>query len=80
MSPAIHKKIFASSFKTLMFSSKETNDIRKIVKSLKELGLLIKGSKEQKEGYIRMLLKRLGASLLGYLLVVKGTVRADGIF
>ena len=80
MSPAIHKKIFASSFTTLMFYNKETNDIRKIVKSLKELGLLIKGSKEQKEGYIRMLLKRLGASLLGYLLVVKGTVRADGIF
>ena len=80
MSPAIHKKIFASSFTTLMFYNKETNDIRKIVKSLKELGLLIKGLKEQKEGYIRMLLKRLGASLSGYLLAVKGTVRADEIF
>ena len=48
------------------------NDIIKIVKSLEEYGLLIKGvskiikneAKEQKGGLLRMLLGTLGASLL----------------
>ena len=56
------------------------NDIIKIVKSLEELGLLIKGvsetnkneQKEQKEGFIRTL----GASLLRSLLTGKGAIRA----
>ena len=56
------------------------NDIMKIVKSLEELGLLIKGvsetnkneQKEQKEGFIRTL----GASLLRSLLTGKGAIRA----
>ena len=51
------------------------NDIRKIVKSLEESGVLIKGAritiknkaKEQKEEFLGMLLGTLGASLLGNL-------------
>ena len=59
------------------------NDIMKIVKSLEELGLLIKGvsetnkneQKEQKGGFLRTL----GASLLRSLLIGKGIIRAaDG--
>ena len=56
----------------------------KIVKSLEESGLLIKGvtetikneAIEQKGGFLGMLLGTLGASLLGNLLTGKGTVRA----
>ena len=56
----------------------------KIVKSLEESGLLIKGvsetikneAKEQKAGFLRMLLGTLGASLLGNLLTGKGTITA----
>ena len=52
------------------------NDVMKIVKSLEESCLLIKGvsetiknqAKEQKEGFISMLLCTSGASLLGNLL------------
>ena len=51
------------------------NNIKKIVKSLEESGLLIKGvnkaikneAKEQKGGFLGMLLGTLGASLLGNL-------------
>ena len=61
----------------------------KIVKSLEEFCLLIKGvsetikneAKEQKGGFLRMLLSALGASLLGNLLTGKGTIRAsEGTF
>ena len=60
------------------------NDIIKIVKSLEESGLLIKGvsktikneGKEQKGGFLGMLLGTLGASLLRNLLTGKGTIRA----
>ena len=56
----------------------------KIVKSLKDLGLLIKGvsetiqneAKEQKGGFLSMLLGTLGASLLGNMLAGKGITRA----
>ena len=55
-----------------------------IVKSLEQSGLLIKGisetikneAKEQKGGFLSMLLGTLGASLLGNLLAAKGTIRA----
>ena len=55
-----------------MISNEKMNDIMKIVKSLKESGLLIKGIsegirngvKEQKGGFLGMLLGTLGASLL----------------
>ena len=70
------EKMFGSGLSTLIISSEEMNDIMKIVKSLEEPGLLIKGVsktiknkiKEQKEG-------SLGAGLLGNLLTVKGRIR-----
>ena len=40
---AIHKKMFGSGFTTLIISNEEMNDIMKIVKSLEESRLLIKG-------------------------------------
>ena len=58
-------------------------DILKIVKSLKDSGLLLGVSetikneaKEQKGGVLRMLLGTLGASLLGNMLEGKGVIRA----
>ena len=80
----IHKKMFGSAFTTLINSNEEMNDIIKIVKSLEESGLLIKGisktikneGKEQKGGFLGMLLGTLGASLLRNLLTGKSTIRA----
>ena len=59
------------------------NDIMKKVKSLEESGLLAKvvsetiknEAKEQKEGFVWILLGTLGASLSGNLLTGKGTIR-----
>ena len=59
-------------------------DIIKIVKSLEDSGLLLKGVtgtvqnevKEQKGGFLSMLLGTLGASLLGNILAGKGINRA----
>ena len=59
------------------------NDIMKKVKSLEESGLLAKvvsetiknEVKEQKEGFVGILLGTLGASLSGNLLTGKGTIR-----
>ena len=59
-------------------------DITEIVKSLKDSGLLLKGvcgtiqneAKEQKGGFLCMLLGTLGASLLGNILAGKGINRA----
>ena len=64
---------------TLIISSEEMNDIIKIVKSLEESGLLIKGvrksikneAKEQKGRFLSMLLGTLGVSLMGNLLTGK---------
>ena len=69
---------------TLVISNDEINDIIKIEKSLESSGLLSKGVtetvqnevKEQKEGFISMLLGTLGASLLGNLLTDRGKNRA----
>ena len=44
---AIHKKMFGSGFTTLIISNEEINGIIKIVKSLEESGLLIKGVSEK---------------------------------
>ena len=60
------------------------NYIMKIVQALEDLNILLKGvtkiikngTKEQKGGFLSMLLGTLGASLSGNLLSVKGTVRA----
>ena len=43
---AIHEKVFRSGFSTLTISNEEIDGITKIVKSLKEPGLLINGVNE----------------------------------
>ena len=62
-------------------------DLLKIVKSLEDSGLLLGGIteavktevKEQKGGFLSMLLGTLGASLLGNMLAGRGFIRAgDG--
>ena len=81
---AIHKKMFGPGFTTLKISNEEMEYIMEIVKSLEDSGLLIKGvsetikneAKEQKGGFLSMLLGILGSPLLGNLLTTKGTIRA----
>ena len=76
----IHKKILGSGNTTLIISNNDMEDLIKIVKSLEDSGLLLKGVtetvqnevKEQKGGFLSMLLGTLGASLLGNLLTGKG--------
>ena len=81
----IHKKIFGSGHNTtLIISNDKMKDILKIVTSLEDSGLFLKGvsetikdeAKEQKGGFLSMLLGTLGASLLGIILVGKGVIRA----
>ena len=85
----IHKKILGSrhnypSSTTLIISNNEMEDIIKIVKSLEDSGLLLKGVtetvqnkvKEQKGGFLSMLLGTLGANLLGNILADKEMSRA----
>ena len=72
----------------LIVSYEELNDIMKIVKSLEEFGLLIRGlrktikneSKEQKRQFLGMLLGTLDASLLQNLLTGKSKIRAGQDF
>ena len=69
---------------TLIISYYEMKDFIKIVKSLENSGLLLKGvsetvqneAKEQKWGFLSMLLGTLVASLLGNILTSKGINRA----
>ena len=76
----IHKKIFGSGNTTLIISNSKIEDLIKIVKSLEDSGLLLKGViewvinevREQKGGVLSMLLGTLGGSLLGNLLAGKG--------
>ena len=76
--------MFESDVTKLITSIQEKNDIIKIVKSPEESSTLIKDvrettkneAKEQKGGFLGMLLGTLGASLLGKLLTDKGTIRA----
>ena len=68
--------MLGSGVTTLIISNDEINDILKIVKSLENSGLLLKGvsetiqheAKEQRGGFLSMLLGTLGASLLGDIL------------
>ena len=68
----------------MIISNEEMNDIMKIVQALEDSNLLLKGvtkaieneTKEQKGGFLSMLLRTLGASLLGDLLIEKEIVRA----
>ena len=60
------------------------NDIIKIIEALENSGILLKGvtktieneTKDQRGGFLGMLLGTLGASVLGYLLTGKGMMRA----
>ena len=69
---------------TLIIPNEEMNGIMKTIKFLEESGLLIKDvsetikneAKEQKGGFLGMLLGTLGVSLLGNLLTGKGTIGA----
>ena len=70
---AIQKKIYGSGATELIISNEEMEDIMKIVKLLQESELLIKWisetikneTKEQKGGFLEMLLGTLTASILG---------------
>ena len=85
---SIQKKIHGSEVK-LIIEQEDMNDIMKIIKALENSDILLKGvskaikneTKEQKGGFLSMLLGILGASLLGNLLTgAKGIMRAgDGI-
>ena len=75
------KKILGSGHNaTFIISTDEMEDILKIVKSLEDSGLLLEGvsetikneAKEQKGGFLSMLLGTLGASLLADMLLGKG--------
>ena len=67
---------------TLIISNNEIEDIIKIVKSLEDSGLLLKGVtetvqnevKEQKGGFLSMLLGTLGSSLLWNISADKGVI------
>ena len=81
----IHKKILRLGNTTLIISNNEMEDLTNIVKSREDSGLLLKRvteavqneTKEQKGGFLRMLLGTLGTSLLGNLLTGgKGINRA----
>ena len=71
---------------TLIISNDELNNIRKIVQALKGSGISLKGvtktikneAKEQKGGFLGMLLSNLGASLLGNMLTEKEIIRGCG--
>ena len=82
----IHKKESGhNNTTTLVISNDEIEDIIKIVKSLKDSRLLLKGVaetvqnevKEQKDGFLSILLGTLGASLLGNILKGWGINRAE---
>ena len=79
------KKILRSGHNTTLIISKdEVEDILKIAKSLEDSEVLLKGvsettkneAKEQKRGFLSMLLGTLGAILLGNMLAGKGVIRA----
>ena len=68
----------------LVIEQEDMNDIIKIIEALENSGILLKGvtktieneTKEQRGGFLSMLLGTLGASLLGNLLSGKGLARA----
>ena len=85
---SIKKKMLGSGTTTLIISNDEMDDILKIVKSVEDSNILLKGvsetiqhkAKEQRGGFFSMLLGTLGASLLGDILSKslsgKGVIRA----
>ena len=78
----IQKKVHGSGTTTLIISDKKMNDIMEIVQALEDFNILIEGVtktfkneiKEQKGGFLEMLLGTLAAGLLGNMLVVKQIV------
>ena len=81
---SIQKKIHGSGVK-LIIEQEDMKDIMKIIKALENSGILLKGvsktikneTKEQRGGFLSMLLGTLGASLLGNLLTGgKGIMKA----
>ena len=76
--------MFGLGVTTLMISNEEMNDIMKIVQSLEKSGLLVKyvsetienEAKEQKLGFLSMLLSTLGATLSENLLTDNSIIRA----
>ena len=81
---SMQKKFHGSGVK-LIIEHEDMNDIMKIIKALEKFGILLKGvsktikdeTKEQRGGFLSMLLGTLGASLLGNLLTGgKGIMRA----
>ena len=86
---SIQKKFHGSGTTKLIIENEDMNDIMKIIEALENSGILLKGvsktieneTKEQKGGFLSMLLGTLRAGLLGNLLTGrKGIVRArDGI-
>ena len=84
---SMQKKNHGSGIK-LIIEEEDMQDIIKIIKELENSDILLKGVsktieneiKEQRGGFLSMLLGTLGASLLGNLLTGKGIIRAsDGI-
>ena len=84
---SIQKRMRGEGIK-LVIEQEDMNDIMKIIEALENSGILLKGvkkaieneTKEQRGGFLSMLLGTLGASLLGNLLNGKGIMRAgDGI-
>ena len=82
------KKSLGSVNTTLRVSNDELEDIIKVVKSLEDSSLLLKGvietiqneAKEQKGEFLSMLLGTLGASLLGNIFPSKGVnIAGEGI-
>ena len=80
----IQKKIHGSGTTTLIISNDETNDVMKIVQALEDSNILFKGvtgtiknekTKEQKGGFLTMLLGTLRAILLDNMLAGKRVVR-----
>ena len=80
----IQKKIHGSGTTMLIISNEEIDNRMKIVQSLEDSDIFLKGvtkaikneTKEQKGGFLSMLLGTLGASVLGNLLAGKRIVRA----
>ena len=84
----LKKKMLGSGATILIISNDEMDDILKIVKSLENSGVLLNGvsetiqheAKEQREGFLSILLGTLGAPLLGDVLSKdlsgKGAIRA----
>ena len=78
------KKNLGRGMTTLIMPNEEVRNIARIVKSLEESGLLIKGVnktikievKEQKDEILSMSLGTLGDGLLGYLLAGKELISA----